>query len=338
MKILYFSCHSVLEYDEVLLFHSMGYDVFSAGAYSNPAGHPSLPRPGIEGLKHYPNLERAASTIRATGGTFPDELIDWADTIIFMHEPEILQKNWEKLKKKRVIFRSIGQCTGGQEAILSGLVAQGLEIVRYSPMESNIPNFAGANAMIRFYKDPQEFGDWNGKNAEIINFTQSLRQRSTFCGYDVIMGATEGMPRKIYGLSNEDLGALWGGSVNYDQQRDVLRNSRVYLYHGTYPTSYTLSFIEALMTGIPVVAVGEVLGNGAMFGFKTYEIQNIIQNRKNGFISNKIDELRESCQFMLKDENAARQIGENGRRTAVELFGIKTIKDQWHKYLEKGTL
>jgi hypothetical protein len=31
---------------------------------------------------------------------------------------------------------------------------EGLEIVRYSPMERNIPGYIGEDALIRFYKDP----------------------------------------------------------------------------------------------------------------------------------------------------------------------------------------
>ena len=33
MKILYLSCHSILEYDEVKLLTGMGHYVFSPGAY-----------------------------------------------------------------------------------------------------------------------------------------------------------------------------------------------------------------------------------------------------------------------------------------------------------------
>ena len=36
MKMLYVSCHSVLEYDELRMLDSIGIEVFSLGTYLNP--------------------------------------------------------------------------------------------------------------------------------------------------------------------------------------------------------------------------------------------------------------------------------------------------------------
>ncbi len=49
MKLLYLSCHSVLEYDEVKLFKEMGIDVFSHGVYANPNKPSDVKRPAIKG-------------------------------------------------------------------------------------------------------------------------------------------------------------------------------------------------------------------------------------------------------------------------------------------------
>ena len=57
MRILYVSDHSVLEFDELSLFTDMGYDVFSCGAYRQPAGHYDLPRPGIKGARYHKDLD-----------------------------------------------------------------------------------------------------------------------------------------------------------------------------------------------------------------------------------------------------------------------------------------
>lgn len=338
MKLLYFSCHAILEYDEVKLFNELGYDVFSAGAYSNPAGHESLPRPAIAGLKHYPDLERAASTIRATGGTFPDELINWADTIMFMHEPDILYKNWQKLKGKRVIFRSIGQSVPHQEKLLAKMVKDGLEIVRYSPLESTIENYAGSNALIRFYKDEQEYSDWNGSNKEIINFTQSLKQRSEFCGYDELKIMMGDLPHRFFGPGNEDLKNHNGGLLTSRGQMVALRQNRAYAYHGTFPASYTLSFIEAMMTGIPMAAVGPDHGNGSMFpNQRVYEIDSIIENGVNGFCSDDLIYLNRMLRNLLDDWVLAKRIGAAGRARAIELFGKQVIAPQWVKFLGETT-
>jgi glycosyltransferase involved in cell wall biosynthesis len=333
MKIFYFSCHAILEYDEIKLYHELGHEVFSAGAYSNPLGHPSLPRPGLPQLTHYPDLERAASTIRATGGAIPQEIIDWADVVIFMHEPEILEKNWEKLKAKRVIFRSIGQCVQHQEMILQRLKFEGLQIVRYSPKEAKIPSYAGSDAIIRFYKDPEEYGNWNGNTVQVMNISQSIRQRADACYYSQVAGAMRDLPGKIYGIGNEDLGEMWGGELTPDQLMQVLRDNRVYVYAGTMPAQYTLSFIEAMMTGIPMVVIGRNITLEKFIHFDYYEVADLITSGSDGFIGNTIEELRVFVKMMLDSPDVARQIGENGRKTAIELFGKETIAAQWREFL-----
>jgi len=38
---------------------------------------------------------------------------------------------------------------------------------------------------------------------------------------------------------------------------------------------------------------------------------------------------------MMDDKIYAQKIGNNGRKTAIRLFGKKTIKEQWINYLTK---
>lgn len=334
MRIHYISCHSVLEYDEVKLFTEMGHDVFSNGAYVDPRGHITLPRPGIEGMKFH---EDYAELSRSTPKTnLPDGLIKNFDVIIVMHSPEVLFQNWIKLREKKVIFRSIGQSTPGIEKRLQQLVNEGLIVVRYSPKERNIPNFAGETAMIRFYKDPNEFNNWNGRIERVINFTQSLMGRRDFCHYDEIMQSTEGFNRVIYGTGNEDLGALNGGELPFEMQKQAMRDNRVYIYGGTWPASYTLSLIEAMMTGIPVVAIGKDLAQTERFElFDFYEVHEIIHDSVSGFVSDDMTKMRESIDKLFKDNALARKISEASRTRAIDLFGKTTIRNQWEELFNR---
>lgn len=332
MNILYLSCHQVLEYDEVKLFHELGYDVFSTGSYAYPLYRPGMIRPGIPTLPHYPELERLASTILSSGGAIPDGLIDWADTIIFMHMPEVLEKNWAKLKSKRVIFRSIGQCVGHQEYLLSQMRQQGLQIVRYSPKEEKLPNYAGQDDLIRFYKDPEEFCDWTGQNRELLNFSQSLLQRRRECHYDEIIRLMSGFPGKIYGTGNENLGPTNGGQIEYDHMKRVMRESFIYIYGGTWPAPYTLSFIEAMMTGIPMICLGSKFAELDR-GLDFYEIPQLITNGVDGFCSDNIVELRSNVEQLFNDIELAKGISKNARNKAIELFGKDTIAKQWKEFL-----
>lgn len=337
MKIHYLSTHAVLEYDEVKLLTEMGHQVFSNGAYLDPAGNKLLPRPGIPGATYFPEYETLARQYPKTD--LPKELIEPFDMIIVMHEPNWIVENWEKIKYKKVIWRSIGQSTRTVENRIRKMRYEGLKIVRYSPLERNIPDYLGEDAIIRFYKDPEEFKDWSGEQVQAINFTQSLKGRRDFCHHDDIMAILDGFPAKIFGTGNDDLGTLNGGELPYEMMKEQMRKNRVFVYGGTWPASYTLAFQEAFMTGIPIVAIGQRLAEqlravpeGDRIHF--YEIPDFIQNEQNGFISDDVGQLRAYVHRLLQDLPYARRIGNAGRQKAVEVFGKEIIMHEWNKFFD----
>lgn len=336
MKILYISAHEVLEYDELLLFTELGHECFSpGGAYTNPNGHWQLKRPGVPGMRAMPELMEVAVSSPRT--ELPWEIIEPFDVIIIMdgyYIPELLKHNWNHIKHKVVILRTIGQSLPGKEKALQEYRGEGLKIVRYSPMEEKLKNFAGQDAVIRFYKDPDEWCGWTGQNERLINFSQTLKGRRDFCGHDFIMDIAPGFPLKVYGSGNEDLGEFNGGGQPYDIMKTTMRESRAYLYAGTWPASYTLSFIEAWMTGIPMVAAGpDVWKHRDHPDINLYEVKGFIDNGHNGFSSNDTNYLKEMIKKLMDDQDFARMIGENGRKKAIELFGKEKVKAQWESFL-----
>ena len=336
MKIQYLSCHAVLEYDEVKLLTDMGFEVYSNGCYRDPKGAYTLPRPGIPGAKFDQRFFDLTAQHPKTN--LPPELIEPYDVIIIMsgENEKPLTENWDKIKHKRVIWRGIGQNKPSQEKMLKKYFDDGLEIVRYSPKERAYNNFAGETAMIRFYKDPDEFKGWTGENKTVINFSQSLIGRRGFCHYDEIMGSMAGFDAKVYGSGNSDLGSFNGGEVPYEMMKELMRKSRVYIYGGTWPACYTLSLMEAMMTGMPVVAVGKSLAHLTSHEqFDFYEVDEIIENGINGFIGDNIQELRQYVNALLEDHELAKRISENARKTAIEYFGKKKIGEQWKTLLLK---
>lgn len=336
MKIHYLSCHSILEYDELRLLTELGHDVFSNGAYLDPAGHISLPRPGVDKAIKWDSLIPLATEHARTA--LPPELIDPFDVIIVMHTPELIVQNWERIKHKRVIWRTIGQSTPAIEARLQKFRKDGLEIVRYSPKENFIKGYIGQDAMIRFYKDPGQFCGWVGDSDEVINFTQTIRGRGAFVHYDEIMGSIAGFNSKVYGTGNEDLGSFNGGEVSFKKQLELMRKARVYVYGGTWPAPYTLTFIEAWMLGIPVVAIGKELAHLKQFeSINFYEVDELIENGVTGFIGNSIPEMRQHIERLLTDYELAKEISKNARKKALEIFGMAEVSKQWRRFLsEKG--
>ena len=115
MKIQYVSCHSVLEYDEVKLLTELGFEVYSNGSYRDPKGAYTLPRPGIPNAPFDEEFFRLTAENPKTN--LPPELIEPYDVLIFMggEQEQSLISNWDNIKHKRVIWRSIGQNTPATE-------------------------------------------------------------------------------------------------------------------------------------------------------------------------------------------------------------------------------
>lgn len=289
-------------------------------------------------MTYYPEWEQIGREFPRTN--LPAEFLNSFDVIISMHMPEFITENWEKMKHKKVIFRSIGQSTQHVENMIRRMRYEGLKVIRYSPMEENIVGYVGGDAMIRFYKDENEWKDWTGHEKRVINFTQSLKGRRAFCHYDDIMSMINGFPALVYGPGNEDLGGLNGGELPYDLMKGALRDNRCYVYAGTWPAPYSLSFMEAFMTGIPIVSIGPRLAEdipeiGQNDRLRFFEIGNFIQHGHNGFISDNINELRDCIHQLLEDHELAKRIGEAGRKTALELFAKQPILEQWRTFLDQ---
>ena len=160
-----------------------------------------------------------------------------------------------------------------------------------------------------------------------------MKKRHHACNFEVFEQTTQSFPRELYGPGSEELD--YGmGEVSYEKLKEVMRTSRVYFYTGTHPASYTLNFMEAWMTGIPIVAIGPQYGNASYFpGHNLYEVPYLIRNGIDGFISDNPATLQGYVRDLLEDEKLAQQISVAGRASAMQTFGKDVIKQQWRNYL-----
>lgn len=325
-------------FDELRLFHDLGHDVYSLGSYTQPGGDEHRKRPPLPDLPYAAHFIELA--LQHGKENLHPEMLEGIDLVLIQHIPMWIQINWDSVlhpfirRGGRVVWRTIGQSIAAVESILRPYRQQGLQIVRCSPTEATIPGYIGHDAVIRFYKEPSDFLPWTGDAGMVVNFTQSLAQRSDHCGLDIMTQATEALPFMVFGPNNEPLGDRNGGLLIYGEQLEALADARAYLYHGTYPASYTLSFIEAWMAGVPVVAVGNEHGNAPFFPeHRLYEVADLIEHGIDGFISDSPHGLRNHLREMLNDGDYALSIGREGRRQACKVFGMHVIAPQWEEFL-----
>lgn len=344
MNILLLASHAVAEYDDVRMFTDLGYDIFAPGGYEIPSRSGEGIRPPLPDAPHHPDLVARLQEVRAARSepgpaidwgkaALHDDIIDWADAIIVHHFPERwIGGQWDRIKHKRVIWRTCGQSSPELERFMGQF--QGLQIVRYSPAEKRhyerIGSFAGQDALIRFGKYPADFRPWIGDWPCVINFTQHMKQRGDACGYAFWEAATRDLPpmtdgvpyRLPSGAGSEEIGGQ--GEVSYPMMLDNLRHARCYLYTGTRPASYTLGLIEAMLAGIPVVSIGPEAWGASWGATDLFEGRDIAQRG-----SDDPAVVRQTVRALLeyRDPNPPE------RQIAKTLFDVANVGIRWLDFL-----
>ena len=331
MKILYYSCHEILEYDEVRLLRSLGHDVFSIGCCQSQVWkfRPALEQGALEQAADLFERECVhGADYRST--KISRQFIDCFDAIIVMSEAGFITKNWTLLKDRPVIWRTVGMGVEAQEYLLEAQRAEGLKIVRYSAAERRNPAYLGEDALIRFYVDEAE--PWVGDEETILTFANRFADRhpSEFAFFE---RATTGLRRKIGGAANLGVGGATG-SVSNEDQKIFLRDSRAYFYcHGTY-IPYTLNFIEAWTAGIPVVAV-DPRQEGFGHEIRYAEVPDLILDGETGFLVGDELHARRVLRDLLDDQQLARTISASARSAASALFSRTNAETRWQRFLAR---
>ena len=154
LRILYYSCHEILEYDDLRMLTSEGHSVFSLGDFSNPSnrGHFRRSRP-----EFHQNGDWEAYV--ASGSQGPSNISrDFGarfDIAIVNHMPEWLEAAVRDLDCP-IVYRSIGQSNPATEARVRAHEGR-VKIVRYSNREEALEGFAATDKVIYFGKMSKDY-------------------------------------------------------------------------------------------------------------------------------------------------------------------------------------
>ena len=129
--------------------------------------------------------------------------------------------------------------------------------------------------------------------------------RGRGCGADLVAQARQHVPLQV------------GGPGEIGDYRFFFNPERC--------ASPRLELIEAMMSGLPVVAVA------------AGETPMLVRNGENGFADTRMDVLVERMKGLLEDRDLAEQLGRNARRDALERFGMPRFAADWNRLLAEVT-
>lgn len=146
-----------------------------------------------------------------------------------------------------------------------------------------------------------------------------LHQRGRKLGADIFEKIKKEIPLDLVGMGTKEYGGL--GEVLHPELPEFISQYRFFFNPIRY-TSLGLAVIEAMMMGIPVVALA------------TTEYVTMIKNFKTGFIHTDIDFLIEKMKVLLEDPALAFHLGNNGKEYAKNRFNIERFTNDWQSLFE----
>jgi glycosyltransferase involved in cell wall biosynthesis len=105
----------------------------------------------------------------------------------------------------------------------------------------------------------------------------------------------------------------------YADLKRELGRARVYLHDGEQ--EYTITLIEAMMSGLPLVS------------FRIPGIERYVVHGENGFVGESASEIREHLRLLLADETLAAKMGAASRAKAKREFHETRWRAQWQEVL-----
>ena len=247
--ILYISCHSVLEYDELRLLTSLGHRIFSCGSYFNPESPGESIRPALR-LHQDPEWKEIFHKTGCGGSPLrlSKEFLSKFDYIIAMHGHDFIFNNLKNISKNTDIFwRGIGQSNHIIESKLKILKKSGVRLIRYSPMESKTTGFAGEDCLIRFYKKESEFKEMENKSHDGFLCYNGILQREKFNDWSLSKDFILKNNFKIFGGSNESISPN-SRFLSPEEQLNLYKTHSKIFCLSSFPAPYTRGFIEAIMS------------------------------------------------------------------------------------------
>ena len=156
---------------------------------------------------------------------------------------------------------------------------------------------------------------YNGQKERGIVVINHIEQRGRITGWDIFEKVRKYVPLDLVGMGTEQSGGL--GEVLNPVLPEFISQYRFFFNPIRY-TSFGLAVCEAMMTGMPIVALA------------TTEYVTVIKDGHSGFIDTNIEKLIQNMHFLLDNHDLARQMGAEGQKLARNKFNIHRFTTEWN--------
>lgn len=162
--------------------------------------------------------------------------------------------------------------------------------------------------------DTKTFNGWQGKDNKTLINCDWYQNKKNITGFPLLEQINKQLPINLMGINP----GVSSPAKDLNDLVDKYVNCPVFLNTSNW-LSCPIELLEAMSVGCPVVTT------------KTTDIQDIIINGENGFITNDVEELIKYCKELINNKELASKIGEEGRKTIVEKFGKKIFVEKWNE-------
>jgi len=350
MRVLYLSgFHPVLEYDECLILEELGFDWFSTGIYhypQKPLDIPSLnirkpidrePDPEVDAHFFYANPKyfESFTGLSRPHVVVPKFVAEWAD-VIFCTSYKFIINNWKVLKNKPIIWRTSGAINENMEQEMQPYVKHGnVYPVRFSNQEL-ISQYSNGGEVIRNFADETIYKNWKVGGKNVLSFQSWFSERQSLpMNKYYISQISPNFACDLYGafITKNPLNK---GTLSWEKQIEVYKTCGVYFYIGSPVSIVAYNFLEAMMTGCPIVTYGPRIGGYCLQSTNEvlHEPSEFIENEVDGFYSDNTEQLKRYIKILLENPTMAEQVSCNARKKALKLFSKDKAIKKWKNFFK----
>ena len=159
---------------------------------------------------------------------------------------------------------------------------------------------------------------YSGDLARGLVVINDLPRRGRRVGADLVERIRRVIPLDVIGMNSEAAGGL--GEISHEALPHFMSHYR-FFFHPVRYTSFGLAVCEAMMIGLPIVAL------------PVTEMPVVLRDGVSGVLESDEDRLMQRMAVLLADRNEARRLGEEARAIARSRFSLERFTAEWDRTL-----